>query len=105
MTGRGARRHIDHILLEIKALTTPRLRRHPNIASLLSWSYDLDSFQQPIALVMELASCDLDRLLSETGESIGWWRRFTLCSHIILRPEWLVLWLLAAGCPDSRDPG
>lgn len=35
-TKRSTCRHLEHIRLEVKALTTPALRQHPNIVHLLS---------------------------------------------------------------------
>ncbi|KAK0670324.1 hypothetical protein QBC41DRAFT_372665 [Cercophora samala] len=76
--GDQARQHLDHIRLEVEALTKPALRNHPNIARLLSWSLTY-SIHRPIALVMELAYGDLEQTLSRPTPT---WLRYMLCSDI-----------------------
>lgn len=79
--GSQARRHVEHIMLEIKALTMPSLR-HPNIVRLLAWSFDNYSLHQPLGLVLELASSDLSKFLAASGSNVPWLQRWDICSQI-----------------------
>jgi serine/threonine protein kinase len=81
ITEKSGRHHLDHMLLEISALTTPQLQRHPNIVKLISWTYDNTNFHHPIALVMELAISDLEKLLFDQA-TLVWSKRYTLCAQI-----------------------
>ncbi|KAI0198130.1 hypothetical protein F4808DRAFT_437191 [Astrocystis sublimbata] len=80
--GQRARRHLDNIILEIRALTTPLLQRHPYVARLLSWTIDRENFHQPVGLVMELATSDLESLLSNPRCPISWSDRYRICSQV-----------------------
>ncbi|KAI1743251.1 hypothetical protein F4680DRAFT_471592 [Xylaria scruposa] len=78
----SARRHIDSILTEIKALMTPLLRQHPNIVKLLSWTIDNENFHQPLGLVMELAVSDFSKLLSDPDCPTSFLERYRVCLGI-----------------------
>lgn len=80
--GKQARRHLDNILVEVQALTTPFLQRHENIVRLLSWSYDRLNFHNPISLVLELASADFAQLLSGDFGNVHWYQRYVLCGQV-----------------------
>lgn len=82
IAAREARRHLNHIILEIKALTTPSLQRHENIVNLLSWSYDPRHFHRPFALVLELAWGELARLLAEQGTALSRLDRSLICGQV-----------------------
>lgn len=74
--------HIDDIIIEVKALTTPLLQRHRNIVRLLSWSFDSWAFHRPISLIVELAESDLAQCLSREGETVSPWQRYTICADV-----------------------
>ncbi|KAJ2992673.1 hypothetical protein NUW58_g2090 [Xylaria curta] len=78
----SVRRHLDSIITEIKALTTPLLRQHPNIVKLLSWTIDNENFHRPLGLIMELAVSDLAKLLSSPDHPISFLERYRVCSEI-----------------------
>ncbi|KAI1088281.1 hypothetical protein F5B19DRAFT_496567 [Rostrohypoxylon terebratum] len=82
LTDRSAQQHLKNILLEIKALTTPALQQHPNIARLLTWCRDPDTIHYQPQLVMELASSDLLDFLKKGGGDISYQQRYSLCSDI-----------------------
>ncbi|KAJ4387289.1 hypothetical protein N0V93_007878 [Gnomoniopsis smithogilvyi] len=82
LAGPRARRHLEHMMLEIKALTTLSLWRHPNIVRLLSWSYDEFNVHGPITLVVELASSDVAKYLAANGPDISWPQRSDICSQV-----------------------
>lgn len=68
LTDKDAQQHLKNIVLEVEVLTRSSLIRHPNIVRLLYWAYDVYSTHLPISLVMELAMCDLKRLLIDKAE-------------------------------------
>lgn len=78
---KDAQQHLKNIVLEIDVLTRPALRRHPNVVRLLYWSYDHYSTHLPITLVMELALCDLKRLLADDAETPRS-QRYHLCAGV-----------------------
>ncbi|KAH9995155.1 hypothetical protein F4779DRAFT_636688 [Xylariaceae sp. FL0662B] len=82
LTDRSAQQHLKNISLEIRALTTPALHRHPNITQLLSWAYDSYSVHQQPQLVMELASSDLQKFLKKKGEELPYQQRYSFCADI-----------------------
>ncbi|KAI0199970.1 kinase-like domain-containing protein [Astrocystis sublimbata] len=82
LEGPKAMKRLNDVCLEVKALSLPRLRNHPNIVRLLSWSFDASSFNNPIWLVMELASSNLEAFLSSCSkelDEIGFQQRYQLC--------------------------
>jgi ankyrin repeat protein/serine/threonine protein kinase len=74
--------HLDAICLEVKSLTAPRLRSHPNIARLLAWTFDDASVHQPPLLLMELALCDLAQLLANKERELSAGKAYLLCAGI-----------------------
>ncbi|KAI0471820.1 hypothetical protein GGR56DRAFT_93596 [Xylariaceae sp. FL0804] len=79
----ASRKHLDNVCLEVKALSLPVLRRHPNIVRLLAWSYNAVSYSSPISLVMELASSDLATFLASAERNrVTFRQRYQICSGI-----------------------
>jgi serine/threonine protein kinase len=56
-------RNLKNVSNEIKALTHPKLRQHPNVVKLLSWAFNND-YNRSLVLVLELAREDLERALA-----------------------------------------
>lgn len=59
-------RQVRHMIVEITALCHPRLRDHPNIVDLLSWSLSSEDWHLVPFLALELADNNLASFLSET---------------------------------------
>ncbi|KAI0547662.1 kinase-like domain-containing protein [Xylaria curta] len=76
------KKHFRSIQLEIKALTRPELHSHPNITTLLAWTYDTDDFRNSISLVQELAIANMELLLSTRGEEISASQKSSFCYDI-----------------------
>lgn len=77
-----AQQHLQSIKTEIKALTNPIIRRHPNIVQLLSWGFDPHSVHLPPILAVELALSDLEKLLKDEGDSLSFGARYSYCVDI-----------------------
>ncbi|KAF4629759.1 hypothetical protein G7Y89_g8387 [Cudoniella acicularis] len=71
--------HLHHMFLELLAMTDKRLRRHPNIASLVAWSYDAYGFHTPLNLVMELADCNLADYLEDKKMEVSLSLKYRIC--------------------------
>lgn len=74
-----AQQHLQSIKTEIKALTNPIIRHHPNIVQLLSWGFDPYSVHLPPILAVELALSDLEKLLKDEGDSLSFGARYSYC--------------------------
>ncbi|KAL2060584.1 hypothetical protein VTL71DRAFT_9225 [Oculimacula yallundae] len=83
MADRRLQLRLTDIATEIRALTTPALRHHPNIVRLISWAFDPYKVHQPITLAMELALSDLRFLLSkDNGKEVSCQQRYDFCVDI-----------------------
>lgn len=81
----ASKNNVKNVIIEVKALTTPALARHPNIVRLLSWSFDGDSWHRPITLILELGNSDLLELLAKVrggAETISPSQLYTICSDV-----------------------
>lgn len=79
----AAQKHLHDIYLEVLALANPTIRTHSYVARLLGWSYDHDTYNTRLYLVMELALCNLraflqDHDLSSSSLSL----RMNLCRNV-----------------------
>lgn len=82
-TSSETKRHFRSICIEIKALTTPLLSRHPNIVRLLTWSIQHgEVIHKPLCLVMELALSDMETFLSERGPTTMIWQKYVFVADI-----------------------
>ncbi|KFA50124.1 hypothetical protein S40293_06361, partial [Stachybotrys chartarum IBT 40293] len=84
LTMTSTQQHLKNIALEIKALSLPALRRHPNIVNLLSWSYLPHNVHAPLTLIMELAASDLQTALygQDTSNALSAETTTNICSGI-----------------------
>ncbi|KFA80662.1 hypothetical protein S40288_01780, partial [Stachybotrys chartarum IBT 40288] len=84
LTMTSTQQHLKNVALEIKALSLPALRRHPNIVNLLSWSYLPHNVHAPLTLIMELAASDLQTALygQDTSNALSAETTTNICSGI-----------------------
>jgi serine/threonine protein kinase len=75
-------KHLHHLFLELLALTHTDLRNHPNIASLIAWSYDAHAFHSPLILVMALADYNLAAYLKAGGVEVSLASKYCICQDI-----------------------
>ncbi|CAG8973485.1 hypothetical protein HYALB_00002810 [Hymenoscyphus albidus] len=74
--------NLRDVYLEILALTDPALRMHPNVVRLLAWSFKPSSFHAPFNLVMEIASCNLSKFISNAGVDLSLRMKYWLCRDV-----------------------
>lgn len=76
------RRRLKVVLFELDVLSRPAIREHPNIASLMGFSWDETDFGYAPCLIMELATMGTARDFISTNQTLSDLGKLTLCRDV-----------------------